>query len=107
MGYCLYTSTAVDSRSYLTDVANAEILLRLVQSVPSPKAELIKLWLAKVGYEPMQEMADPALSLERARANRQKHGRSESWVQQRMKRRDFYSLPSFWIRLSCRNEFCA
>jgi len=51
---------AADGKSYLTDVANAETLLRLVQSVPSPKAEPIKLWLAKVGYERMQEMADPA-----------------------------------------------
>jgi hypothetical protein len=68
----------------LTDVASAETLLRLVQSVPSPKAEPIKLWLAKVGYERMQEMSDPALSLERARATWQKHGRSEKWIQQRM-----------------------
>ena len=51
---------AADGKSYLTDVANAETLLRLVQSVPSPKAEPIKLWLAKVGYERMQEMSDPA-----------------------------------------------
>lgn len=50
------------------DVANAETLLRLVQSVPSPKAEPIKLWLAKVGYDRMQEMSDPARALERARA---------------------------------------
>ena len=50
---------AADGKSYLTDVANAETLLRLVQSVPSPKAEPIKLWLAKVGYERMQEMAAP------------------------------------------------
>ncbi len=54
---------AADGKSYLTDVATAETLLRLVQSIPSPKAEPIKLWLAKVGYERMQEMADPALSL--------------------------------------------
>jgi hypothetical protein len=58
---------ADDGKMRLTDVANAETLLRLVQSVPSPKAEPIKLWLAKVGYERMQEMSDPALSLERAR----------------------------------------
>ena len=51
---------AADGKSYLTDVATAETLLRLIQSVPSPKAEPIKLWLAKVGYERMQEMADPA-----------------------------------------------
>ena len=75
---------AADGKNYLTDVANAETLLRLVQSVPSPKAEPIKLWLAKVGYERMQEMSDPALALERARATWQKHGRSEKWIQQRM-----------------------
>ena len=51
----------------LTDVANTETLLRLVQSVPSPKAEPIKLWLAKIGHERMQEMSDPARALERAR----------------------------------------
>ena len=75
---------AADGKNYLTDVANAETLLRLVQSVPSPKAEPIKLWLAKVGYERMQEMADPALALERARSTWQKHGRSDKWIQQRM-----------------------
>ena len=68
---------AADGKSYLTDAANAETLLRLVQSVPSPKAEPIKLWLAKVGYERMQEMSDPARALERARATWQKHGRSD------------------------------
>ncbi|MEI6280340.1 MAG: hypothetical protein WCQ16_13315, partial [Verrucomicrobiae bacterium] len=52
--------------------------------VPSPKAEPIKLWLAKTGYERMQEMSDPALALERARVTWQKHGRSEKWIQQRM-----------------------
>jgi hypothetical protein len=51
----------------LTDVATAETLLRLVQSIPSPKAEPIKLWLAKAGHERMQELADPALALDRAR----------------------------------------
>ena len=76
--------TAADGKQRLTDVASAETLLRLVQSVPSPKAEPIKLWLAKVGYERMQEMADPALSLDRARQTWQKHGRSEKWIQQRM-----------------------
>ncbi len=75
---------AEDGKKYLTDVANAETLLRLIQSVPSPKAEPIKLWLAKVGYERMQEMADPALSLNRARETWQKHGRSDKWIQQRM-----------------------
>jgi hypothetical protein len=88
---------AADGKSYLTDVANAETLLRLVQSVPSPKAEPIKLWLAKVGYERMQEMTDPALSLERARATWQKHGRSEKWIQQRMTGQETRNkLTDYW-----------
>ena len=88
---------AADGKNYLTDVANAETLLRLVQSVPSPKAEPIKLWLAKVGYERMQEMSDPALGLERARATWQKHGRSEKWIQQRMTGQDTRNkLTDYW-----------
>lgn len=75
---------AEDGKMRLTDVADVETLLRLVQSVPSPKAEPIKLWLAKVGYERMQEMADPERSLDRARENWKKYGRSEKWIQQRM-----------------------
>ena len=75
---------AADGKQRLTDVATAEGLLRIVQSIPSPKAEPIKLWLAKVGYERMQEMSDPALSLNRARQTWQQHGRSEKWIQQRM-----------------------
>lgn len=76
--------TAPDGKQRLTDVASAQTLLRLVQSVPSPKAEPIKLWLAKVGHERMQELADPAQALERARAIWQQQGRSEKWIQQRM-----------------------
>jgi DNA-damage-inducible protein D len=88
---------AADGKNYLTDVATAETLLRLVQSVPSPKAEPIKLWLAKVGYERMQEMADPGLSLERARETWQKHGRSEKWIQQRMTGQETRNkLTDYW-----------
>ena len=88
---------AEDGKQRLTDVATAETLLRLVQSVPSPKAEPIKLWLAKVGYERMQEMADPALSLERARETWQKHGRSEKWIQQRMTGQETRNkLTDYW-----------
>jgi len=88
---------AADGKSYLTDVANAETLLRLVQSVPSPKAEPIKLWLAKVGYERMQEMSDPSLSLDRARETWQKHGRSEKWIQQRMTGQETRNkLTDYW-----------
>ena len=88
---------AFDGKKYLTDVASAETLLRLIQSVPSPKAEPIKLWLAKVGYERMQEMADPARSLERARETWRKHGRSEKWIQQRMMGQETRNkLTDYW-----------
>jgi DNA-damage-inducible protein D len=88
---------AADGKYYLTDVATAETLLRLVQSIPSPKAEPIKLWLAKVGYERMQEMADPARSLNRARETWQKHGRSEKWIQQRMMGQETRNkLTDYW-----------
>ena len=75
---------ATDGKSYLTDVADPETLLRIIQSVPCPKAEPIKRWLAKVGYERIQNLNDPACSLDRAREFWQQHGRSEKWIQQRM-----------------------
>ncbi|MFA5238131.1 MAG: Bro-N domain-containing protein [Phycisphaerae bacterium] len=88
---------ASDGKKYLTDTANPETLLRLIQSVPSPKAEPIKLWLAKVGYERMQEIADPARSVDRARENWQKHGRSEKWIQQRMMGQETRNkLTDYW-----------
>ncbi len=76
--------TAEDGKQRLTDVADAETLLRLVQSVPSPKAEPIKLWLAKVGYERIKEMADPEIALNRSRELWKKHGRPDKWIEQRM-----------------------
>jgi hypothetical protein len=86
-----------DGKSYLTDVAMAQTLLRLVQSVPGPKAEPIKLWLAKVGYERMQELADPALSLDRARQTWQQHGRSDKRIQQRMTGQETRNkLTDYW-----------
>lgn len=75
---------ATDGKMRETDVADTETLLRIIQSIPSPKAEPFKQWLAKVGYERMQEIADPEQSLDRARENWQKLGRSEKWIQQRM-----------------------
>ena len=96
---------ADDGKMRLTDVAHAETLLRLVQSVPSPKAEPIKLWLAKVGYERMQEMSDPALALERARETWQKHGRSEKWIQQRMTGQETRNkLTDYWATHDIRKE---
>ena len=88
---------AADGKQRPTDVATAETLLRLVQSVPSPKAEPIKLWLAKVGYERMQEMGDPSRSLDRARETWKKHGRSEKWIQQRMTGQETRNkLTDYW-----------
>jgi DNA-damage-inducible protein D len=88
---------AADGKSYLTDVATAETLLRLVQSVPSPKAEPIKLWLAKVGYERMQEIGDPARSLARARETWQKQGHSAKWIEQRMTGQETRNkLTDYW-----------
>lgn len=89
--------TAPDGKQRDTDCAEAETLLRIVQSIPSPKAEPIKLWLAKVGYERMQEMADPALSLDRARQTWQQHGRSDKWIQQRMTGQETRNkLTDYW-----------
>ncbi len=88
---------AADGKYYFTDVADPETLLRLIQSVPSPKAEPVKLWLAKVGYERLQDMADPAKSLDRARQYWQQHGRSEKWIQQRMMGQETRNkLTDYW-----------
>ena len=88
---------AEDGKLRLTDVADTEQLLRLIQSIPSPKAEPFKQWLAKVGYERMQEIADPEQSLDRARENWQKLGRSEKWIQQRMTGQETRNkLTDYW-----------
>ena len=82
-----------DGKMRLTDTADTKILLRIIQSIPSPKAEPFKQWLAKVGYERIQEIQDPEQSIDRARENWQQHGRSEKWIQQRMmgqETRSFY-----------------
>lgn len=82
---------------YATDCANVESMFRIIQSVPSPKAEPVKLWLAKVGYERMQEIADPEKSLNRARENWKKHGRPEKWIQQRMMGQETrIKLTDYW-----------
>jgi DNA-damage-inducible protein D len=88
---------AVDGKMRVTDVADTEQLLRLVQSVPSPKAEPFKLWLAKIGYERMQEITNHEQSLDRARENWQKLGRSEKWIQQRMTGQETRNkLTDYW-----------
>ena len=86
-----------DGKYYLTDTMDVESLLRLVQSVPSPKAEPIKLWLAKVGYERMQETVDPELSINRARKNWKNAGHDEKWIQQRMTGQETRNkLTDYW-----------
>ena len=88
---------AADGKKYATDCLDTQDLLRLIQSVPSPKAEPFKQWLAKVGYERMQEIADPEQSLDRARENWQKLGRSEKWIQQRMTGQETRNkLTDYW-----------
>ncbi len=88
---------SADGKFYKTDVADTEQLLRLIQSIPSPKAEPFKQWLAKTGYERMKEIADPEQSLERARENWQKLGRSEKWIQQRMTGQETRNkLTDYW-----------
>jgi hypothetical protein len=76
---------SADGKSYLTDVADTEQLLRLIQSVPSPKAEPFKQWLAKVGYERIEETQDPEKSIDRAMENYLKLGYSKEWINQRLK----------------------
>ncbi len=88
---------AEDGKNRETDTANTETLLRIIQSIPSPQAEPFKQWLAKVGYERMQEINDPAQSLDRARENWQKLGRSEKWIQQRMTGQETRNkLTDYW-----------
>ena len=88
---------APDGKMRLTDVADTEQLLRLIQSIPSPKAEPFKQWLAKVGYERMQEIADPSQSIDRGRENWQRLGRSEKWIQQRMTGQETWNkLTDYW-----------
>lgn len=96
---------AADKKKYTTDVASPETLLRLIQSVPSPKAEPIKLWLAKVGYERIQDMSDPARSLDRAREYWKQHGRSEKWIQQRMMGQETRNkLTDYWNEHEIKGE---
>ena len=76
---------AADGKFYLTDVADTVTLLRLIQSIPSPKAEPFKLWLAKVGYERIEETEDPELAMDRAMKTYLKKGYSKEWINQRLK----------------------
>jgi hypothetical protein len=86
-----------DGKMRETDVGNVEQIFRIIQSIPSPKAEPFKQWLAKVGYERLQEIQDPSLSMDRARENWKKKGRSEKWIQQRMTGQETRNkLTDYW-----------
>lgn len=76
---------AADGKKYLTDVANTEQLFRLIQSVPSPKAEPFKLWIAQVAKERLDQMQDPELSIEQAMVDYKRLGYSDNWINQRLK----------------------
>lgn len=76
---------AVDGKMRLTDVADTEQLLRIIQSVPSPKAEPFKTWLAKVGAERLDQMQDPELSIQQAMIDYKRLGYSDNWINQRLK----------------------
>ena len=102
--------TASDGKKYHTDCANVRSLFRIIQSIPSPKAEPFKQWLAKVGHERIQETTDPERSLDRARDNWQRLGRSEKWIQQRMTGQETRNkLTDYWKEAGIEehNEFAA
>ena len=77
--------TAADGKQRMTDVADTEQLLRLIQSIPSPKAEPFKRWLAKVGYERLEEIENPELAAKRMRAIYEQKGYSEEWIEKRLR----------------------
>lgn len=88
---------AKDGKFYATDCASMENILRIIQSIPSPNAEPFKQWLAKVGYERIQETGDPEIAIDRARGHWQKLGRSDKWIQQRMMGQETRNkLTDYW-----------
>ena len=90
---------AKDGKMRMTDVATTKQLLRLIQSVPSPNAEPFKLWLAQVGSERLDEIADPELSIERAINNYRQQGYSEEWISQRIRSMEIRKdLTAEWDR---------
>lgn len=99
---------SADGKKYETDCSNTQGLFRIIQSIPSGKAEPFKQWLAKVGYERIQEISDPSQSIDRARENWQKLGRSEKWIQQRMTEQETRNkLTDYWKQsgVEKNNEF--
>ncbi len=94
---CPQVAMLTNGKNRNTLAGNVKDIFRIIQSITSPKAEPFKQWLAKVGYERIQEMNDPAMSMDRARENWQKMGRSEKWIQQRMTGQETHNkLTDYW-----------
>jgi hypothetical protein len=94
---CPKVEMLTNGKNRKTLAGNVQDIFRIIQSIPSPKAEPFKQWLAKVGYERMQEISDPSQSIDRARENWQKLGRSEKWIQQRMTGQETRNkLTDYW-----------
>ena len=97
--------TAADGKQRLTDVADTEQLLRIIQSIPSKKAEPFKQWLAKVGAERIRQMRDPELDIEQAIKDYRRLGYSENWINQRIKTIEIRKgLTDEWKRSGVENE---
>ncbi len=99
---------AADGKMRLTDVADVEVILRIIQSIPSPNAEPFKLWLARVGYERIEEAEDPEKAIQRAMRFYLKRGYSKDWVNQRLKSIEIRKeLTDEWEkrRVKLSNEF--
>ena len=94
---CPQVNMITNGKNRKTLAGSAEQIFRIIQSIPSPKAEPFKQWLAKVGYERLQEIQDPAVGMDRARENWKKKGRSEKWIQQRMMGQETRNkLTDYW-----------
>ncbi|KAF2514961.1 BRO family protein [Flavobacterium foetidum] len=105
---CPQVTMLTNGKKRKTLAGNVENIFRIVQSIPSPKAEPFKLWLAKVGHERIQEIQDPSQSIDRARENWKEHGRSEKWIQQRMMGQETRNkLTDYWKEagIEGKNEF--
>jgi len=96
---------AEDGKMRETDVANTEGILRIIQSIPSPKAEPFKLWLARVGYERIEEISNPEKALNRSRDYWQRMGRDRKWIQQRMMGQEIRNkLTDYWKNNDVRKQ---
>ena len=97
---------APDGKNYLTDATDTETMLRIIQSIPSPNAEPFKLWLAQVGYERLEEIADPELTINRALKTYAQKGHSPEWINQRLKSIDVRKdLTNEWEKRGVKEGF--